>query len=533
MATHRKKNPKSSSLSKQPPKEVVASPPAQEQKKEKVSVSKQETSFEVLSPATLQKIGELPIFAKDKVEEKISYAKEAFTIWSKKSLKERSKEIIKLRKYLAANKEEIIDTICSESGKSRMDALLEVFTVCESLTYIAKKGIKFLKPEKRSSGLLVQKYSYINYHPYGVVGIISPWNYPLILSLVPIAGALMAGNTVVIKPSEITPYTTLKALEFFQRAGLPEGILQVVTGKAETGVALVESSETKMIYFTGSTATGRKIAEVCGKMLKPVILELGGKDPMIVFEDADILRAARGALWGGFFNSGQTCISVERVYVQKTVYSQFINILKEEYALIKQGSKEQFPEIGSMTFAKQVDIIEDHYTDAVQKGAKVVTGGSRLEGETGMYHKPAILTDVNHSMKIMREETFGPEISIMQFDTEEEAIRLANDSQYGLNASVWSRSSSRAERVAGQISSGSLCINDCITNYMISDLPFGGFKESGLGRSHGPEGLRSFAQSQSVVANRWFWKFSKELWWYPYSQKLYHWFSKGIDLLFK
>lgn len=489
-------------------------------------------SFEILNPATLTKIGDLPLYTSEMVEEKILLAKQAQVIWKTKSLRDRAQELILFRKFLANNKEEMISCICNETGKTKMDALLEVFTTLESIDYIARKGVRILSKEKRSAGIFAYKKCYLNYHPYGVVGVIAPWNYPLILSLVPTMNALMAGNTVVIKPSEVTPYTTLKVLEFFQRAGLTNGILQVVTGKESVGATLVNSMNTNMICFTGSTATGRLIAEACSKMLKPVLLELGGKDPMIVFKDADLRRAVRGALWGGFANSGQTCISVERVYVEKPIYNEFISLLKEEYTKIKQGSKEEFPSVGSMTVPKQVGIVESHYKDAKAKGAFFVAGGKRVLNEKGLFHEPTIIIGVNHQMKIMNDETFGPEISIMEFNTEEEAISLANDSEYGLSASVWSNDSKKAKRVAQQIQAGSVVINDVVINYSISDIPFGGFKKSGIGRVHGPEGLRSFAQVQAVTYNRWFWRFSDELWWFPYSKKIYGYISSLVKFLF-
>ena len=500
-----------------------------------ISLPKKKTkiaSFEILNPATLTKIGELPLYTPEMVEEKILLAKEAQVIWGEKSLRDRSEELILFRKFLANNKEEMISCICNETGKTKMDALLEVFTTLESIDYIAKKGIKILSNEKRSSGLIGFKKCYVNYQAYGVVGVIAPWNYPLILSIIPTMNALMAGNTVVIKPSEVTPYTTLKALEFFQRAGLTNGILQVVTGKESVGATLVNSPNTNMICFTGSTATGKIIGEACGRMLKPVLLELGGKDPMVVFKDADLRRAVRGSLWGGFANSGQTCISVERVYVEKAIYNEFISLLKEEYTKIRQGSKEEFPSVGSMTLPRQVNIVESHYKDAKSKGAFFVAGGKRVLTEKGLFHEPTIIIGVNHQMKIMKEETFGPEISVMEFNTEEEAISLANDSDYGLSASVWTNDSKKAKRVAQKIQAGSVSINDVIINYTMSDLPFGGFKKSGLGRVHGPEGLRAFAQVQAISSNRWFWRFTDELWWFPYSKKIYSYIASAVKFLF-
>lgn len=490
------------------------------------------SSFEILNPATLTKIGELPLYTTEMVEEKILLAKQAQIIWSAKSLRQRARELILFRKFLANNNEEMISCICNETGKTKMDALVEIFTTLESIDYIAKKGIKAFSSEKRSSGLWLHKSCYVNYHPHGVVGVISPWNYPLILSVTPIMNALMAGNTVVVKPSEVTPYTTLKVLEFFQRAGITNGILQVVTGKAYTGAALVNSPNTNMICFTGSTTTGRIVAEDCGKMLKPVLLALGGKDPMVVFKDCDLRRAVRGALWGGFANSGQTCLSVERVYVEKAMYNEFISLLKEEYVKVKQGSKEEFPSVGSMTVPRQVDILESHYKDAKAKGAFFVSGGKRALSEKGLFHEPTIIIGVSHEMKIMKEETFGPEISVMEFNTEEEVIKLANDSEFGLNASIWTNDIAKAKRIAKKLQVGSVSINDVVVNYMMSDLPFGGFKKSGLGRVHGIEGLRAYTQAQAVSSNRWFWRFSEELWWFPYSKKIYSYISNAVKSFF-
>ena len=434
------------------------------------------SSFEILNPATLTKIGELPLYTTEMVEEKILLAKQAQIIWSAKSLRQRARELILFRKFLANNNEEMISCICNETGKTKMDALLEIFTALESIDYIAKKGIKALSTEKRSSGLWFHKSCYVNYHPHGVVG--------------------------------------------------------VVTGKAYTGAALVNSPNTNMICFTGSTTTGRIVAEDCGKMLKPVLLALGGKDPMVVFKDCDLRRAVRGALWGGFANSGQTCLSVERVYVEKAMYNEFISLLKEEYVKVKQGSKEEFPSVGSMTVPRQVDILESHYKDAKAKGAFFVSGGKRALSEKGLFHEPPITIGVSHEMKIMKEETFGPEISVMEFNTEEEVIKLANDSEFGLNASIWTNDIAKAKRIAKKLQVGSVSINDVVVNYMMSDLPFGGFKKSGLGRVHGIEGLRAYTQAQAVSSNRWFWRFSEELWWFPYSKKIYSYISNAVKSFF-
>lgn len=286
-----------------------------------------------------------------------------------------------------------------------------------------------------------------------------------------------------------------------------------------------------MICFTGSTATGRKIAEICGKMLKPVILELGGKDPMIIFEDADLKRAAKAALWGGISNSGQTCIAVERIIVQESIYNQFVELLKEELNKIKQGYYNQEISVGSMAFEKQFHIVMDHIQDAKHKGAEIITGGNKnSEFPKGLFIQPTIIANITDDMKVWSDETFGPVLAIKTFKTEEEAISIANKSPYGLNGSVWSKNKKRAQRVARQIKSGTLCINDVLVNYIISDLPFGGVKESGIGRVYSKEGLRAFTDMQSVVVDRFNLPF--EIWWFPYSNKIKNLFKNFIKILF-
>ncbi len=484
-----------------------------------------------LNPATGEEINKVRILQKEEVEALVYKAKEYFSIWSKLSLNDRAKYLKNLRKEIVRNMDDLVKTICEETGKTEMDSIIEVFTVCEHLNYIIKKGPKFLKDEKKSTGLFIHKKAYVSFQPKGVVGIISPWNYPFILTAGPLVQALMAGNTVVVKPSEVTPNTTIKLREIATKAGIPQDAFLVATGDGRTGAFLVESKNTDMICFTGSTATGRKIAEICGKMLKPVILELGGKDPMIVFEDADLRRAAKAALWGGISNSGQTCIAVERVIVQENVYKEFVELIQQELSKIKQGYYNQEISVGSMAFEKQFQIVMNQIQDAKEKGARIITGGSKNpEFSKGLFITPTLIENVSDSMKVWEEETFGPVLAFKTFKTEEEAIAIANQSPYGLNASVWSKNKKRAKRVARQVKSGAICINDVMVNYIISDLPFGGVKESGIGRVYSKEGLRAFTDMQSVVVDRFNLPF--ELWWFPYSNKIKNLFKNFTKLLF-
>lgn len=486
--------------------------------------------FEKVSPATLEPLGTYAIQDHKEVDLVLDQAREAFETWSVLPLSERAAHLKKFRKQIVKDMHEIVDVICAECGKTEMDAIIEIFTVCEHMKYVEKKGPGILRDEPRSVGLFLNKKAYVSFLPRGVVGVISPWNYPLVLSAGPVAQALMAGNTVVLKPSEVTPATGLKLGEIARRAGIPAGVFSVLSGDGSTGSALVESSKTDMICFTGSTSTGRKIGEVCGRMLKPVILELGGKAPMLVFEDANLERAVNGALWGGLSNSGQTCITVDRVFVHKSVYDSFLKMAQEKIGQLKQGLRHEKPSIGSMTFPKQISIVDDHVSDARKQGARIVHGGQKHPDYPGHFYMPTIVTDHHHGFRIMHEETFGPVLNVVPFSTEEEAIRLANHTQYGLNAYVWTRNMKRARRVARQIRTGNLNINDAYTNYIISDLPFGGVKDSGIGRVYSKEGLRAFADMQSVCVDRFGLK--KELWWFPYSHGIQKLFERVIRVLF-
>lgn len=483
-----------------------------------------------LNPATMELIADVPVFTTTDVDGLVKRARSAFPAWSGLSLKQRAKILKKLQKLFVERKDEIAHTVCEETGKTEMDGILEVFTVCEHLNYFRKKGPKYLKPEKRSTGVFLWKAAYTNFQPRGVVGVISPWNYPFILTAGPVLQALMAGNTVVVKPSEVTPATSLKLKELALEAGIPDDALQVATGDGSTGAALVEHPDTDMICFTGSTATGRKIGEICGRMLKPVILELGGKDPMVVFSDANLERAANAAIWGGYSNSGQTCISVERVLVESSVHDKFTQLVADKLKTTRQGFRQDFPSLGSMTFDKQVNIVQEHLADAKAKGAHLMVEGGRHDDFDGLFMKPALVTEVSSDMMIWKDETFGPVIAVQKFETEAEAIDLANSTAFGLNASVWSKNGRKARRVARSIRSGAVCINDVDANYIMSDLPFGGVKESGIGRVYGKEGLRAFTNVQSVLRDRLGLK--KELWWFPYSQGTQKLFRRVINILF-
>lgn len=477
--------------------------------------------IEVHSPATLVKIGEVPVCTALEVREAVRRGREAFRVWSALSLKDRSHALLAVRGHLLERREEVIALLCAEAGKPRFEAVAtELAVVCDSMTFYAKHAGRFLGPQRLSPHLLKNKKVSVRYHPRGVIGIISPWNFPLMMTLGEAMPALLAGNAVVIKPSEWTPLTAQLgcdiAREAFAAAGLPPDVLQVVTGYGETGGALVDEAD--MIGFTGSVRTGRAIAERAARRLVPVSLELGGKDPMVVLRDADLERASSAAVWGAFMNSGQVCISVERVYVEETIADEFTKLVVEKTRALRQGSEmsgDERVDVGAMTFPKQIEVVEEHVRDAAARGAQILTGGRRAPHLAGNFFEPTVLAGVDHSMLVMREETFGPLLPIMRVKDEREAMRLANDSRYGLNASVWTEDKAKGERLAAQIEAGSVCVNDVISGVAVTDAPFGGVKESGSGRRHGAPGIRRFCTEQTIVVDRFGLK--REMIWYPYT----------------
>ncbi|HYE76237.1 MAG TPA: succinic semialdehyde dehydrogenase, partial [Blastocatellia bacterium] len=478
--------------------------------------------IEVRSPATIETVGEVPVFSPADVQAAVQRARKAFQVWSRLSFKERGCAMLALRELLLERQAEVVKTICNESGKPRFEAVaLELSYACDALTFFAKNAARFLKDQKVSPHLFKNKKLVVRYQPRGVVGIIAPWNFPLVMTLGEAIPALMAGNTVIIKPSEWTPLTAVLgaeiAREAFASVGVPKDILQVVTGYGETGGALVD--EVDMVGFTGSVKTGKLVAERAAKRLIPISLELGGKDPMIVLKDADLERASSAAVWGAFMNAGQVCISVERVYVEEAIADKFTNLVVEKTRALRQGiekeTDEQRIDVGAITFLKQLETVEEHVRDAAEHGARVLTGGRRAPNLKGQFYEPTVLTNVNHSMQIMREETFGPVLPIMRVRDESEALRLANDSRYGLNASVWTSDKAKGERIASQIEAGSVCVNDVITGVAVTDAPFGGVKESGTGRRHGASGIKRFCTEQTIVIDRFGLK--REAIWYPYT----------------
>ncbi|MBI4567929.1 MAG: aldehyde dehydrogenase family protein [Planctomycetes bacterium] len=472
------------------------------------------------NPATGEVLGDVPNMTPEQVLDAVARARAAQKEWGALSVHQRSRFLLNLRAVITDRAEEIAQALSRETGKPPIEArAAEVFPVCYYLTWLARQAPRVLARERLGIGVmgLLGKRSYIMYKPLGVAGVITPWNYPFSISVGEIAAALVSGNGVVHKPSEHTPLIAVKTRELADLAGIPRDIFQVVTGDGATGAAVVDAPVDK-VFFTGSVRTGKRIGESCARRLRPCVLELGGKDPMIVLDDAHLENAARGAVWAAFSNSGQTCAAVERCYVQERVYDQFVTRVVALTNALRQGRPDGPVDIGSMNNAMQFDIVRRHVDAARAQGATVAAGGEPNAAAGDLFYKPTVLTNVTHDMACVREETFGPTLPIMKFATDDEAVRLANDSAYGLTASVWSRDQRRAFRIAEQLEAGTVTVNDHMFTHAACETPWGGVKESGQGVTHSRFGLYEFCRRLHVNTGR---ADARVLWWYPYSDRLY------------
>ncbi|MBV9474341.1 MAG: aldehyde dehydrogenase family protein [Solirubrobacterales bacterium] len=478
-------------------------------------------TLESFNPATGERLGAVEITPPEGVQSVVDAVARVQPVWAQLPLSERARYMERAGQVLLDQSDEIRDLIVGEQGKPRNEAFaMELLPTIDALHWVASDAQQILADEKvpMPQLFLKTKRAAFTYEPLGVIGVISPWNYPWSIPFGEVALALMAGNGVVLKPASLTPLIGERIAQLLERAGLPEGLVRVIHGPG-TGPALVESSVAK-VFFTGSVQTGRGVGEACARRLKGSVLELGGKDPMIVLPDARLEHAIAGAAWGGFANAGQTCSGIERVYVASEVAERFIDGVVERARALRVGDPMEWEtEIGPMVSREQFETVRELVDDAVAAGASILCGGpvdppAGLEGD---FYAPAVLTGVTHQMRIMREEIFGPVLPIVVVDSEEEALALANDSEFGLGASVWTSDRAHGERIARELQSGMVWINDHMFSHGACQCSWGGVKESGLGRTHSKFGLY---ECVNVKLRVWEPSAVRNPWWHPYDETL-------------
>lgn len=480
-----------------------------------------------MSPTTGEPIGEIAATPPDRLSGIMDRARTAQPRWDQIGLRHRLDHFRRLKAVIYQHRAELVDLISAENGKSAPDALVgEVWPTLETISFYLRHAERILRPRRVFSYIFPHRTHVIEHRAHGVVLVISPWNYPLYLASPPIISALIAGNTVIFKPSEFSPQFGQKIVDLFHTAGFPPDVIQVAHGTGETGAGLIALKPDK-ICFTGSVPTGRKVAKAAGEQLIPVTLELGGKDAAIVLEDADLTRAANGIAWASMHNSGQACASVERVYVQRSIMNAFTDALVEAiraHATVGES-------MGAITTDGQLRIIESHVDEAVAHGARLVTGGKRAD-RAGRFYEPTVITNLTGSEKVVREETFGPVIALLPCDSPDHAVELANDSPFGLLGSVWTRDTRKGMQLARRLKVGAAAVNDHIMSASLPSLPWGGRKDSGYGRTRGAEGLLDMTVSQVLSAERFTGWLKTELPWYPYTPGKYGLIQRVMAVLY-
>jgi acyl-CoA reductase-like NAD-dependent aldehyde dehydrogenase len=486
-----------------------------------------------VNPATGEVLHEFECAGEDEVQAAVARAQAAQTAWGDLGATKRIAVLREFQRLLHGKKSQIAEAITREAGKPVAEALTtEVLVVLDAARFLIDNAYRLLRDDPLPHGNLATKLKRgrLLREPYGVVGIISPWNYPFSIPATETLAALVAGNAVVLKASEFTSLVALELRSLLHAAGVPQDMFQVVIGDGATGAALVHSKIDKLV-FTGSVATGKRIAVAAAERLLPVVLELGGKDPMLVLDDADVDVASSAAVWGAFLNAGQTCLSVERCYVHRSLYENFLRACAEKTKKLGVGQGlDPETDIGPMIHQRQLRIVEAHVEDAVARGARVLTGGSRVQELGENFYSPTVLADATHEMRIMREETFGPVLPVMAFDSDDEAVRLANDSEYGLAASVWTRDRARGERLARRTKAGTVMVNDVVSCFGISEAPHGGVKSSGVGRAHGRFGLEEMVRLKYVDEDLM--PGMKKVWWYGYGRNFLQQMQGFLDMQF-
>ncbi len=477
--------------------------------------------LESFNPATGELVGVVETLKPDQVQGVVDDVGEVQPFWAQLALADRARYLRKAADVIVDELDEIAELLTREQGKPITESYtMEVVPTIDVLHWCAEAGPKILddEPIRMSQALFLSKKAKFSYEPLGVVGVIAPWNYPWSIPFDEVAMALLAGNGVVLKPASLTPLLGERIRETFEKAGLPEGLVRVVHGGGAVGGALCESSARK-IFFTGSVEVGRKVGEICASQLKGSVLELGGKDPQIVCADADLANAISGCVWGGFANAGQTCSGIERTYVVKEVADRFVDgVVRRASELTVGDPMEWETEIGPMVSEDQFGVVTELVDDALGAGAERVAGGPReVPGFSGKFIAPTVLAGVEDEMRIMEEEIFGPVVPIIVVDSEEEALRRANDSNFGLGASIWTRDRAKGERMARRIESGMVWINDHSYTHGACQCSWGGVKDSGLGRSHSKFG---FYECVDIKLVSWEPGITRDIWWQPYDRTL-------------
>ncbi|MDQ4040402.1 MAG: aldehyde dehydrogenase family protein [Actinomycetota bacterium] len=486
-----------------------------------MAVAASRQTLESFSPTTGERLGAVPVVAPEDVQRVVDEVAQVQPFWAQLPPAERGRHLRRAAQVILDEMDDIRDLIAREQGKPRTEAyLMEIVPTVDALHWVAEAGPEILADEKVGfpQPYFKTKRAHFAYDPLGVVGVIAPWNYPWTIPLGEVAMALMAGNGVVLKPASLTCLIGERIRYVFERAGLPEGIVRTVHGGGAVGQALVESSVAK-VFFTGSVDVGRGVGEACARQLKGSVLELGGKDPMVVLADAHLPNAISGALWGGFANAGQTCSGIERVYVMREVADRFVaGVVAGARRLTVGDPLDWDTQVGPMASREQFETVRELVDDAVAHGATLECGGpTEVPGFDGAFYAPAVLTGVTHDMRIMREEVFGPVLPIVVVDSEDEAVDLANDSDFGLGASIWTRDRHRGERMAREIESGMVWLNDHMYSHGACQCSWGGVKDSGLGRAHSKFGFYECVNVKLVTHEP---GWVRNFWWHPYDETL-------------